>query len=367
MAPRVRFAPSPTGYLHVGGARTALFNWLFARRLGGVLVLAHRRHRRRALVAGHGRGDPRRPALARARLGRGTDDRRPLRAVLPVERLDRYRAMAAALVAQGHAYYCYCTPEDAESEARRRGDAPGRAGATTAPAARLTADEIAARERDGVPRAIRFRVPEGHDALRRSRPRTDRVRRREHRRLRHPALRRPPHVSALRRLRRCGDEDHARGAGRRSHLEHAEADPAVSRARRRRAAVRARAADSRARQEALEQASRRDVGHGVRAPGLSPRGDVQLPRAARLVAREGDRELFTRDELVARVLARRHQRRQRRVQHREARLVQPAASHAAGAGRARAPAEAVVRGRPGCGTTSSSAIATPGSSPCSSC
>ena len=39
MAPRVRFAPSPTGYLHVGGARTALFNWLFARRLGGVFVL----------------------------------------------------------------------------------------------------------------------------------------------------------------------------------------------------------------------------------------------------------------------------------------------------------------------------------------
>ena len=39
MPPRVRFAPSPTGYLHVGGARTALFNWLFARRLGGTFVL----------------------------------------------------------------------------------------------------------------------------------------------------------------------------------------------------------------------------------------------------------------------------------------------------------------------------------------
>src|SRR3954469_15526971 len=38
-APRVRFAPSPTGYLHVGGARTALFNWLYARRTGGVFVL----------------------------------------------------------------------------------------------------------------------------------------------------------------------------------------------------------------------------------------------------------------------------------------------------------------------------------------
>src|SRR3954462_8753904 len=39
LAPRVRFAPSPTGYLHIGGARTALFNWLFARRHGGVFVL----------------------------------------------------------------------------------------------------------------------------------------------------------------------------------------------------------------------------------------------------------------------------------------------------------------------------------------
>ena len=39
MAPRVRFAPSPTGFLHIGGARTALFNWLFARRYGGVFVL----------------------------------------------------------------------------------------------------------------------------------------------------------------------------------------------------------------------------------------------------------------------------------------------------------------------------------------
>ena len=38
-SPRVRFAPSPTGYLHVGGARTALFNWLFARRTGGTMIL----------------------------------------------------------------------------------------------------------------------------------------------------------------------------------------------------------------------------------------------------------------------------------------------------------------------------------------
>src|ERR1700687_5029279 len=94
--PRVRFAPSPTGYLHVGGARTALFNWLFARHTGGTFILRiedtdferssglplapphrghlhppHRGHRLRALLRGHGRRHPRRDALARPQLGRG--------------------------------------------------------------------------------------------------------------------------------------------------------------------------------------------------------------------------------------------------------------------------------------------------------
>ena len=83
-----------------------------------------------------------------------------------------------------------------------------------------------------MPRAVRFRVPDRRDALRRSGARADRIRRREHRGLRDPSIRRPSHLPALCRVRRCGDEDHARGEGRRSHLEHAEADSAVSRARR---------------------------------------------------------------------------------------------------------------------------------------
>ena len=49
-SPRVRFAPSPTGYLHVGGARTALFNWLYARHNGGVFVLRIEETGRRAIV-----------------------------------------------------------------------------------------------------------------------------------------------------------------------------------------------------------------------------------------------------------------------------------------------------------------------------
>ena len=68
--PRLRFAPSPTGYLHVGGARTALFNWLYARHLGGTLILRIEDTDLEALHAGDGRWHSRWPALAGHRLGR---------------------------------------------------------------------------------------------------------------------------------------------------------------------------------------------------------------------------------------------------------------------------------------------------------
>ena len=67
---RVRFAPSPTGLFHIGSARTALFNWLYARHTGGDFHPAHRGHRRRAQQARIRRGHFPRPALARPRLGR---------------------------------------------------------------------------------------------------------------------------------------------------------------------------------------------------------------------------------------------------------------------------------------------------------
>jgi glutamyl-tRNA synthetase len=76
------------------------------------------------------------------------------------QRLDRHRAMAARLVAQGHAYYCYCSPD--ELKAKR--DAAERAGGGwkyDRTCLSLTADQIAARERAGLPRAVRFRVPDG--------------------------------------------------------------------------------------------------------------------------------------------------------------------------------------------------------------
>jgi glutamyl-tRNA synthetase len=152
---RVRFAPSPTGYLHVGGARTALFNWLFARRLGGTLVL-------RIEDTDVERSSPEmvEGILDGMRwLGLDWDEGPkvdgPYGPYFQSERLDRYRAMAARLVAQGSAYYCYCTPAELKAK-REQGvekyDRTCRA---------LTADEIAAREKAGMPRAVRVHVPAG--------------------------------------------------------------------------------------------------------------------------------------------------------------------------------------------------------------
>ncbi len=160
MAPRVRFAPSPTGYLHVGGARTALFNWLFARRLGGVLVLRIEdtdiERSSQDMVEG---------ILDGLRwLGLDWDEGPKIGGsygpYFQSERVDRHRAMAERLVAQGSAYYCYCTPETLKGK-RDAAEAAGGGWRYDRTCCALTAGEIASRERDHVRRAIRFRVPEG--------------------------------------------------------------------------------------------------------------------------------------------------------------------------------------------------------------
>jgi glutamyl-tRNA synthetase len=167
MAPRVRFAPSPTGYLHLGGARTALFNWLLARRLGGSFVL-----RIEDTDVERSSADMVEGILDGLRwLGLDWDEGPLIGGAhgpyFQSERLDRYRAFAERLVARGSAYYCYCTPEELKAK-RELVDASGRGAAGPAGIAwkydrtcsRLSIDEIAARERDHVPRAIRFRVPD---------------------------------------------------------------------------------------------------------------------------------------------------------------------------------------------------------------
>ena len=115
---RVRFAPSPTGWLHVGGARTAYFNWLFARQHRRRVRAAHRGHRRRALDGRERARRARRPALA----GTCSGTRGPTWAARtgPIARASGWRSIAStptALLARGRAYRCFCT--DAELEVRR--------------------------------------------------------------------------------------------------------------------------------------------------------------------------------------------------------------------------------------------------------
>ena len=118
---RVRFAPSPTGYLHVGGARTALFNWLFARNVGGTFVLriedTDTERNRPELVDG----------ILESLRWLGLDwDEGPFH---QSERLAGYRAAADTLLASGAAFLCYCPPEryaggDAAENPSEDGDDP---------------------------------------------------------------------------------------------------------------------------------------------------------------------------------------------------------------------------------------------------
>ena len=107
---RVRFAPSPTGYLHIGGLRTALFNWLFARRHGGKFILRIEDTDRDRST------DSAIDAIVNGLRWVGLDwDEGPHR---QSDRLDLYRQKAMALLERGQAYWCVCTPE--ELEARRK-------------------------------------------------------------------------------------------------------------------------------------------------------------------------------------------------------------------------------------------------------
>jgi len=161
LPPRVRFAPSPTGYLHVGGARTALFNWLFARRHGGVFVL-----RIEDTDVERSSQDMVEGILDGLRwLGLDWDEGPkidgPFAPYFQSQRLDTYRRTAERLVSEGRAYYCYCTPDDLKAR-REAVEAASGGWKYDRVCCELSADEIAARERSGTARAVRFKVPEGN-------------------------------------------------------------------------------------------------------------------------------------------------------------------------------------------------------------
>ena len=164
MSVRVRFAPSPTGYLHVGGARTALFNWLFARRHGGSFILriedTDTERSSAEMVTGilDGMG------WLRLDWDEGPGIGGPHAPYFQSQRYDRHRAAAASLVAAGRAYYCYCSAERLREE-RERAEARGEAWQYDRRCLHLTPEEIAANEAARLPHAIRFKVPSGKTAF----------------------------------------------------------------------------------------------------------------------------------------------------------------------------------------------------------
>ncbi len=149
--PRLRFAPSPTGYLHVGGARTALFNWLFARHFGGTLVL-------RIEDTDFERSTPEMvEGILEGLRWLGIDwDEGPY---FQSQRMELYQSAAQRLVEAGAAYYCFCTREELEQR-RAQAQAEGSDPQYDGKCRTLTAAEATARRKGGESCAIRFAVPE---------------------------------------------------------------------------------------------------------------------------------------------------------------------------------------------------------------
>lgn len=157
---RVRYAPSPTGHLHIGNARTALFNYLFARNLGGAFIIRIEDTDVKRNVAG---GEESQLTYLKW-LGIDWDESvdigggyGPYR---QTERLDIYKEYWQDLLDRGLAYKCYCTEEELEKEREEqtsRGETPRYSGQHR----NLTAEQRQAFESEGRIPSIRFRVPEG--------------------------------------------------------------------------------------------------------------------------------------------------------------------------------------------------------------
>lgn len=148
---RVRFSPAPTGFLHVGSARTALFNWLYARHTAGTFLLriedtdVTRSTQEAVEQIQH--------VLRWLRLDWDGD------LFLQSHRFDVYLAAADRLLAEGRAYECYCTEEEVKArndDALKAGRTPGYDGRCRD----LTPAERAARAAEGRPRSVRFRTPD---------------------------------------------------------------------------------------------------------------------------------------------------------------------------------------------------------------
>jgi glutamyl-tRNA synthetase len=150
---RVRFAPSPTGFLHVGGARTAIYNDLLRQSVGGAFIL-------RIEDTDKERSDEamtRQIQSALAWIGVVWDEG----PFLQSERLPRHHERAEELLASGKAYRCFCTPEELDAQ-RAEAEKKGISFRYPRTCLRLSKEEVAERLAAGKPFAVRFQMPDEH-------------------------------------------------------------------------------------------------------------------------------------------------------------------------------------------------------------
>jgi glutamyl-tRNA synthetase len=156
---RTRFAPSPTGFLHVGTARTALYSYLYARRHAGAFVLRIEDTDAERNVAESAQAIVDGLRWLGIDWDEGYQVGGPHGPYVQTERLDRYRAATNALVAQGDAYPCYCTAEELEQR-RKAAEARGRPPGYDGRCRTLSAEQVRAFEAEGRHPAVRFRLPD---------------------------------------------------------------------------------------------------------------------------------------------------------------------------------------------------------------
>ena len=153
---RVRFPPSPTGYLHIGSARTAIYNWLFAKKHGGKLIL-----RIEDTDTERSTSESTEGIISGLEWLGITWDEGPY---FQSEFSDEHKAAAQQLIADGHAYKCFCSKEksDAKRQAAIQAKITYQYDRTCL---KLSTDEIKAKEDAGVPYVIRFKIPDRDDVL----------------------------------------------------------------------------------------------------------------------------------------------------------------------------------------------------------
>jgi len=156
---RVRFAPSPTGYLHIGGARTALFNYLFAKHNGGKFILRIEDTDTERTIE-----DSAEKMMQSFRwLGLDWDEGPqvggPAGPYYQSQRQEFYRKYAKTLLSKGYAYRCYCTPEELQAE-RKKARAEKRPPRYSGRCRNLTPEQIDKFEKEGRKYTIRFKTPD---------------------------------------------------------------------------------------------------------------------------------------------------------------------------------------------------------------